>query len=237
MSSKVALFLAVLLHAGLKILVFMDPPINAAGCCALRLNARSVMFLSSIVMYLSRTKVFPQRYRKVPLSAQAVVEFFFFLLAIEIAMIAGWCRIEALLFKIFECMSSGQQSMLYADMGGESLVEFVVTLLSFIAFVITATATGYVDSFSGVYQKAVDKLGEVVEKVRGRRRDEDPDRLCCLPCPAEAEHDEVTAEVCDIRTPRRSTRRTRSRESTGYASYLEIHRRSPSARRQSCRRR
>lgn len=208
---------------------------NASGCCTLRLNARSVLFLSSIVMYLSKTKIFPQRYRKVPVSAQAVVEFFFFLLSIEIAMIAGWCRIEALLFKLLECMSSGQQSMLYADMGGESLVEFLVTLLSFVAFVITATATGYTDVVSVVCRKAMNKLEEVIEKVRGKRNT-DPCRICCSP-PIEEAAAEGTAQVYDTRTPRRAARRPRSRDSTGYASYLEMHRRSPSSRRSSCRRR
>lgn len=230
MSSKIALILAVLVHVGFKILVFMEPPINQRGCCSLHLNARSVLFLSSVIMYLSRTKIFPQRYRKVPPTAQAVVEFLFFLLSIEIAMIAGWCRIEAMLFKIFECLSANQQSMLYIDMGGNNLVQFLVTVCSFLTFAITASATGYLDYASVITRKAMDKLEEVVERVR-KRREGEICHVCCFPPTEEVEDDSYE------RSPRRSQRRTRSRDSISCGSYLDIQPRASSSRRSSCRRR
>uniref|UniRef100_A0A1Q3G5F0 Putative conserved plasma membrane protein n=2 Tax=Culex tarsalis TaxID=7177 RepID=A0A1Q3G5F0_CULTA len=167
MSSKVALSLAVLLHLGLKIQVFMDPP---PECCSLSLNLRSVLFLASIVMYLSTTRIFPRRYRKLPSVAIAVVEFFCFLLAIEFGMVVFWCRFEAFMFKMLDCLVASRTSSptLYADISGDKLVEFVLTLCAFLTFICTAIATGYVNLGAQVYDTIIEKLQGLAERVRPR---------------------------------------------------------------------
>ncbi|XP_058829075.1 uncharacterized protein LOC131688668 [Topomyia yanbarensis] len=221
MGSSIALFLAVLLHAGLKILVFMDPPAKEESCCTVGPNLRSVLFLSSVVMYLSKTKIFPVRYRRVPLSAQAVAEFFIFLLVIEIAMVIVWCRIEALLFRLFQCLASRKYPVLYADMGGDSLVEFLITLCSMVTFVFTAIGTGYVSWGAQVYDKALGKLSEVITRARPQQAAVCPAHLCST---MELETDDSQ------RIPRRSTRRMQHRE-----FYDSSYERRPRRRRSSSR--
>ncbi|XP_039433058.1 uncharacterized protein LOC120415550 [Culex pipiens pallens] len=172
MSSTVALSLAVLLHLGLKIQVFMDPP---SEFCSLSLNLRSILFLSSVVMYLSTTRIFPRRYRKLPSVAMAVVEFFFFLLAIEFGMVVFWCRFEAFLFKVLDCLVASKSSVIYADISGDKLVEFVLTLCSILTFACTAIATGYVSLGARVYDTIAEKLQRLTECVRQKQ---EPQRIC-----------------------------------------------------------
>lgn len=114
--NNIVLFLAVLLHAGL-------------GLVSKDLNARNVLFLVSVVMYLSQTNfiVFPEL--QLPM-AQVIFQFVFFLLSIEIATIAVW-YIEALLIFI-----PGEPRVSWRQ-----LAQFVVAGSSLVLFVITARAT------------------------------------------------------------------------------------------------
>ncbi|XP_055597215.1 uncharacterized protein LOC129747191 [Uranotaenia lowii] len=169
MSSRIALFLAVLFHVGFKVLVFMDPPAaseGSEGCCSLELNFRTVLFLSSVIMFLSRCRIFPPRYRKLPESVKTLVEFIIFLLVIEMAMILLWCRIQTILFLIFDCLVTKQTAMMYADMGGHKLVVFLTTFLSVLTFVYTAMATGYVDWGEEAYEGMCQRLQSAMHRFR-----------------------------------------------------------------------
>lgn len=242
MNSTVALSLAVLLHLGLKIQVFMDPP---SEFCSLSLNLRSVLFLSSVVMYLSTTRIFPRRYRKLPPVAMAVVEFFFFLLAIEFGMVVFWCRFEAFLFKVLDCLVASKSSVIYADISGDKLIELVLTLCSMLTFACTALATGYVSLGARVYDTIVEKLQRLTECVRQKQ---EPVRICpahmCRPV-GEGEVREDTAQSSTMGSSRnrsrsraddefdeQPTRTLRARNRTiNYSEFARRTRRSSSRRR------
>ncbi|XP_055529408.1 uncharacterized protein LOC129721168 [Wyeomyia smithii] len=226
MANKISLFLAVLFFTGFKILVFMEPPKDEI-CCSVKPNLRSVLFLGSVAMYLSRTKIFPVRYRQVPLAAQAVAEFFVFLLTIEIAMIAVWCRIETFLFRLMECVASSEKAMLYRDMGGDRLVQFIVTLCSLITFAFTAIGTGYVSMGSRVYDRTVEKVERLFARVR-------PQSAAVPICPVHLCQSTVLETDEEQRIPRRSPRSPQRRESFQMDSSFLNSRRS---RRSSSRRR
>ncbi|XP_055632869.1 uncharacterized protein LOC129773296 [Toxorhynchites rutilus septentrionalis] len=206
MVSILALCLALLFHTGFKILVFMDPAAKESCGCSLNLNLRSILFLSSVFMYLSTTKIFPRRYRKVPLVAQGVVEFFIFLIAIEVAMIAIWCRLEVLLFKIFDCMAGSTESFLYNRIAGNNLAEFLVTLCSMVTFTLTAIGTGYAETTSGLCYAMFDKLDMMLKRLQ---------KPTTATLPLNSEPNEI------VRVTRQSRSRSRRRRSNTPANFYE----------------
>ncbi|KAL5278106.1 hypothetical protein ACFFRR_003012 [Megaselia abdita] len=148
MGSACAVVLTAIIHLLMRISIFYEQPKNQ---CSSAPELASWLFVTSVFMLLLDNDIIPVRYRCISTICQTLAEAFIFLVITEFSTLVLWCNIEKVAFTVVKYVLSESSSTLYMDLGGDSFVGFIITIISVFTLCNAAIATGYYDQLQNQY--------------------------------------------------------------------------------------